>query len=286
MFQYAAGLSLAVRHNVALKLDISALRPADSRGRTYALDCFGLDTQVPTEIASRSELAKVGQHDRSPCMRWLHKVRERCTPRPKRLTFREQVEFRVDPGFWKVRPPVYLSGYWQAVGYFKHVLDDVKAAFTFRDELTGKNGEIAERIAHAESVAVHVRRGDYAQNPITRRKHGLCSLDYYQRCTAALREQVSDPFFFIFSDDPEWVRSHGVLDAPSLLVAHNTGRHDHLDLHLMSRCKHQIIANSTFSWWGAWLNAYSHQKVYAPKQWLNEAGVDTSGLLPDAWERM
>lgn len=286
MFQYAAGLSLAVRHEAALKLDISALVPADSRGRTYALGCFGLETHVPTEIASRSELAKGGHHDVSPFMKLLHKVRERCKPRHKRLTFREHVEFRVDPDFWKVRPPVYLSGYWQAVGYFKHVLDDVRAAFTFRDELAGKNLEIADRIEHAESVAVHVRRGDYAQHPITRRKHGLCSPSYYQRCIATLREQISDPFFFIFSDDPEWVRSHLVLDAPSLLVSHNTGRHAPLDLHLMSRCKHQIIANSTFSWWGAWLNSHSHKKVYAPKQWLNEEGIDTSGLIPDAWERM
>jgi hypothetical protein len=148
--------------------------------------------------------------------------------------------------------------------------------------LSGKNADIAEQIGRVNAVSLHVRRGDYVKNPKTTATHGLCSLDYYHTAIRYIYETVEQPYFFIFSDDMAWVKEHLKIDAPCQYVDHNQGKESFNDMHLMSLCKHHIIANSSFSWWGAWLNSSPEKIVIAPNKWFaNQNNI--KDLLPNDW---
>jgi hypothetical protein len=115
--------------------------------------------------------------------------------------------------------------------------------------------------------------------------HGACDVDYYDRCVKRLTERVKDPHFFVFSDDPQWSRDNLKLEYPAVYVDHNDMEHGHEDLRLMSQCKHNIIANSTFSWWGAWLNNNRDKVVFAPKKWFVRANKNSDDIVPLNWLR-
>jgi hypothetical protein len=148
--------------------------------------------------------------------------------------------------------------------------------------LTRQNAELAVQIGQVNAVSLHVRRGDYAKNPKTTATHGLCSLDYYQAAIQYISDQVEQPYFFIFSDDIAWVKKQLKMNFPCRYVDHNHGVESYNDMHLMSICRHCIIANSSFSWWGAWLNPYKDKIVVAPQRWFaNDNNV--KDLFPPEW---
>jgi len=138
------------------------------------------------------------------------------------------------------------------------------------------------RIAVANAVCVHVRRGDY----VTSERHGLCGLDYYREAMAWLQARMSGLEFFVFSDDPAWVAAHFPRNGAVTLVTHNTGRADAEDLRLMMQCRHFVIANSTFSWWGAWLGQAPGKLVIAPKRWNASEKFSEKDMVPEEWARM
>jgi hypothetical protein len=176
-----------------------------------------------------------------------------------------------------------LDGYWQSERYFADVSDRLRSEFTFKASAAGRNAEIAGEIAAVNAVSLHVRRGDYATNPAMTAMHGICPIDYYDRAVEFVIERVADPVFFLFSDDPDWVREHLKIDWAVVVVEHNDSDTGHEDLRLMGLCRHHVIANSTFSWWGAWLNPSPEKIVVAPKRWFAEDSIDTSDLLPADW---
>ena len=138
-------------------------------------------------------------------------------------------------------------------------------------------------------VSLHVRRGDYASNPKTTSTHGLCSLDYYRAAVTHVASKVENPEFFIFSDDIDWVRANLQLDFPHHFVAHNQGATSYNDMRLMSLCSHHVIANSSFSWWAAWLSGIDKGNggaVIAPRQWFAGAAgrVGAANRFPSHWE--
>jgi hypothetical protein len=282
MFQYAAARSLAEHRNTILKVDVSPLVPSDPRGRTYGLGCFCHSA----DIASSEEINDLTRRNATWVMRACHKVKESLLPCYRQSVFGERSRFRVDPCFYALKPPVYLWGYWQAVGYLQSVQAQIRKEFQFVDPPQGRNATLAAEISRSTSVAVHVRRGDYASDPIVRDKHGLCSVAYYKRCIEHLQRSEKHPVFFVFSDEPEWARSHLRINAPTVFVTNNGIDDSHLDLQLMTLCKHHIIANSSFSWWGAWLSTSTGKKVYTPQKWLADGKVDTSGLIPGSWTRL
>ena len=145
---------------------------------------------------------------------------------------------------------------------------------------------MAAEIAACNAVSLHVRRGDYAADPVVTSMHGLCPLDYYDRAVEYVLGRVSDPAFFLFSDDPDWVREHLKLRGSVSVVDHNGPDSGSEDLRLMSLCRHHIIANSTFSWWGAWLDPRPDKLVIAPKRWFADESLDTSDLLPAGWVKL
>jgi hypothetical protein len=135
-------------------------------------------------------------------------------------------------------------------------------------------------------VSMHVRRGDMVKNPEVAQVHGSCNIDYYKRCMLQIEQRVDHPEYFVFSDDPLWCKENLQSNFPIHFVTGNDGSKAFLDIQLMRHCRHHIIANSSFSWWGAWLNPNPTKIVLAPIKWFNAGEHNTSDLIPPTWERI
>ena len=176
----------------------------------------------------------------------------------------------------------YLMGNWQSERYFSQVAEIIRRDLSFKTPLTDRNAELMELMDKIEVVSLHVRRGDIASNLASMAIHGLCSLEYYRRAIEYVTVRVAKPEFVIFSDDMTWVRENLSIDYPCHYVDHNKGFESYNDMHLMSLCDHHIIANSSFSWWGAWLNPKGNKIVVAPQRWFL-ANYDSSDIVPSSW---
>jgi len=281
MFQYAAGRRLAHTLGVELKLDIAAF--ANCKLRTYSLGNFN----IQENFASSEEVAAltVGKGG------FVERVLTRLLGRRAELaaTYIKQKHFHFDPDILNLPDGVYLHGYWQSEKYFADIAGIIRREFTVKSPQSGRDEELAAQMASSESVSLHIRRGDYLSNPNTNRVHGVCDMDYYNHCVECLTEKVKNPHFFIFSDDPEWAHDNLKLPYASTIIDHNGVKKDWEDLRLMTQCKHHIIANSSFSWWGAWLNSRRDKIVFAPRQWFSEeeqASRKMGDLLPAAWIKL
>lgn len=159
----------------------------------------------------------------------------------------------------------YLDGYWQTEKYFQDIREDILKEFCF-PELQGKeNIEIAQQIKESNSVSIHIRRGDYMNN--SARYGNLGESNYYQEAVLYIERKVENPIFYVFSDDIEWAKKKFI--EPNYIVVdnNNKGQFGYVDMQLMSWCKHNIIANSSYSWWAAWLNHNKEKIVIAPSAW-------------------
>jgi hypothetical protein len=181
---------------------------------------------------------------------------------------------------------VYLEGYWQSPKYFFDIKNIIGYEFTVKTGPDQVNKELMEKISQVEAVSVHVRRGDYVSNPATGNYHGVCSLDYYRTAVATITGRVRQPHFFIFSDDPAWAEKNLSVIGPKTVIERNGPERGHEDMRLMSLCRHHIIANSSFSWWGAWLCEKTDKIVISPKRWFKKEDIDTKDLVPESWIRI
>ena len=277
LFQYAAARRLSILHRTTLKLDITPFEYY--KLHRYSLSPFRIQEvfATPEEIAEVKGTSKKRLAKRA--FRWSQKLK----PYYRRSIFSELHFGAFDPNIMKTPKHVYLDGYWQSEKYFVDIQDVIRRGFTVKYEQDGQSREIAEQIASTQSVSIHIRRGDYVSNPQTSRVHSVCSLDYYKQCVSLIAEKITHPHIFVFSDDPRWVTDNLRFDYPTTFVTHNDATKNYEDLRLMSMCKHNIIANSSFSWWGAWLNANPNKIVLAPRRWFNDPSRDTRDLLPDGW---
>ncbi len=163
----------------------------------------------------------------------------------------------------------------------------VRADFTLRYPLSGKAQEIMAHIRGVASVSLHVRRGDYVAHAQTRAEFGTLGIEYYRAAlTTIVGRMGTAPTVFIFSDEPEWTRQNIVLPYVTEVVASDAERPPAHDLALMSACQHQVIANSSFSWWGAWLNPSPDKTVVAPKEWFANSPLNGSTIVPPEWLRL
>jgi hypothetical protein len=272
MFQYALGRALASRHAVPLKLDLSGYRE-------YTLHGYRLDhLKIAAEVAEDGDL---------PAFRQAGRIGSRIAKILGNLGLAAKVVredgFQFKSAVLDTRPPLYLEGYWQSEKYFARVAGELRSEFALREPMDAQNLAMAARIAGCNSVAIHVRRGDYVSNPTTNEVHGTCGLDYYDRACACIAERVESAHAFVFSDDIGWARANLRVPFPVTFVDLNGDARNHLDLHLMAACRHQIIANSSFSWWAAWLNPNVDKAVVAPRRWFRRQDIDTRDLLPPAW---
>ena len=177
---------------------------------------------------------------------------------------------------------LYLAGYWHNYVIVEEVADELRSELAFKEPATGKNLEILKQINQSRSpVSLHVRRGDCTVAATNRVD---LPLEYYLNAISTFKERLDDPTFFVFSDDIPFVKEYLPQNVPMVFVDHNDDFSAHEDLRLMSACRHHIIANSTFSWWGAWLNPRTDKTVIAPKQWYNTEDSYYPDLLPRTWE--
>ena len=275
MFQYAAGLALAMRHGVPLRLD------TDFYG-TQTLRRFELDRlNISAPLISSVDRYRIRLSHPNPG--GTLRGAARLIPIGKFQLFTDRV-CGVDPRFGSLPPNTYLDGYWQNEGYFKQISDDIRMEFAFRLPPDAPNAAMLETIrAAGNAVSVHVRRGDYLSGtePL-----GPCPLKYYEDGLRWMQGRVPAAKYFIFSDDPDWTSANLPVPAGSTFVTHNTGKNDPEDLRLMAACNHFIIANSTFSWWGAWLSTSPGKCVVAPKRWFKDAHGNEDQIVPAEWTRL
>ena len=179
-----------------------------------------------------------------------------------------------------LRGSAKFVGCWQSERYFADIADVIREDFTLRDDLDRRSQDTLDRIGGGPSCFIHVRRGDYLQED-----NGLCSMHYYRHAVGLMRERLGDSVrFFVFSDDPAWVREAQVGGADAEIIDWN-GEVPERDLALMRRCGHAIVANSSFSWWGAWLGAAAARMVIAPRVW-SKGRSDCEEIAPERWLRL
>ena len=178
----------------------------------------------------------------------------------------------------------YLKGYWQSEKYFENNQKNIFKDLQLIAPQSKKNIKTLENISKTNSVSLHIRRGDYVTNSAYNMKHGTCSLDYYKRSVDYLSKSLNKNFtIFAFSDDPEWVFKNLKLPMDIQFIEHNSSKKNYEDLRLMSQCNHNIIANSSFSWWGAWLNKSPKRTIISPKKWYADKNIKNIDIIPNNW---
>jgi hypothetical protein len=182
-----------------------------------------------------------------------------------------------EKNFGEQNTPIYYKGYWQHEKYLAGVEEELKSRLAFPEFENAQNIELADFIVKHNTISLHVRRGDYVQHKAF---GGICDLSYYQRAVEKIKKQVEKPIFIVFSDDIKWCKDNLNLEGVKF-VDWNTGDNSFRDMQLMSLCKHNIIANSSFSWWGAWLNNNADKVVICPDKWVHYS--DSTGVLPSGW---
>ena len=276
MFQYAAARSLSLKLNARLKLDTSFLSDHSPHEhftlRDYELDIF----TFPQPIATQKELDKFFKIPFSG--KRFDKLQQSLN---HYHIFREK-HFHFNRDFFNQGKNTFLDGYFQSEKYFKMFESQIRQDFSFNCQLNEYNQKMIDLIQHTNSVAVHFRRKDYISNPITNKAHGVCSMEYYKNALQIIEKNVSNPSFFIFSDDIAWVKENWKFNFPVTFIE-NQNVQSSVDLYLMSTCKHFVIANSSFSWWGAWLSVNKNKNVIAPIKWFNDNHADTKDLYLKSW---
>lgn len=272
MFQYAFYRSLQLGgKNVAL--DISGFDGYELHNGFELDKVFSIKINLADKMLVNDIKQKISQVNLLKRIWWKIFVNSRLGI--------EQKDFGYSSKFNNLQGLKYLKGYWQSEKYFDKFAAIIRDDFTF-SVLNEINQPIAEYILKANSISIHVRMGDYVNHPL---HGGVCTIDYYQRAIDFIKSEVEDPMFFVFSNDVEWCKKNLQLEN-TIYVTGNDGENSYRDMQLMSMCKHNIIANSSFSWWGAWLNNNSDKIVIAPEKWFNDENINTCDLLPESWMKI
>lgn len=274
MFQYAAAKRLAVERKAELKLDVSAFD--QYKLRQYRLNHFQINEAIipPDElVAFKSKLLRYR----------IPRAIEKLFPYYSRRNFYERTAFIFDENILRTPETVCLSGYFQNEAYFKPIEPLIRQNFTLKNPYSPSVEKLISQIQSQQSISIHIRRGDYVSNPETNRLHGLLPLTYYDNCVSQITAQIKTPHFFVFSDDIAWAQTNLKIDYPVTWVSAEESLEDYEELALMSVCKHHIIANSSFSWWGAWLCSNPDKIVFAPAKWTADSRFDYAALLPSGW---
>ncbi|UTW62731.1 alpha-1,2-fucosyltransferase [bacterium SCSIO 12741] len=293
MFQFAFAHSLAEKLNTELYYDDSLLRMKPSNDQTllrdFSLECFELSAK-PITGWNRYRYVGVPYHVKGH--RWYNFLGNLFFPKKELI----ETDRRFHAEYLKAQDGTCMVGSFQSEKYFKDSRELVCKDFTFKSKITGAEPELANRISSNHSVGLHVRRGDYVNDPDFKEILGHIGKLYYQRAIQELEKKHQDLTYFIFSDDPEWAEEHigkGVLQGRPFQVV-RPGQHDRQDaveMYLLSLCKHFVISNSTFSWWSAWLSNHPEKMVIAPAEWVSTPWKENyqahpADIVPDNWIRM
>jgi len=285
MFQYAVGRACSEREKTILKLDTTGFETYPHH--SYSLQHFN----IIENYASRKEVRR------------FHWLRDAISTQPPHFLYRILRKMKIakqalnalgyvresqrtyDSSVVKLSGTRYLDGYWHTEKYFKDIETILRKEFSLKQPM-GKVGQEFAANIHSQNtpICLHVRRGDFANNPEVSAHHGVTPLSYYYDAVKVLARKVENPHFFIFSDSLDWAKENISLPYPMSFVGQGADK-NHEDIILMSYCKHHILSNSTFGWWGAWLANSPDQVVIAPKKWLAKE-IDISDRLPESWIQM
>ena len=253
MFQYAFFLSLKKR-GINSQLDVSLFSYVKMHNGFELQDVFS----ISNDVCLRNGL--FGRY----FLRFIYKYR------PNKLVYCDK-PYTYCQDVYKSKQP-FLLGDWISPSYFGEISDKVKEAFSFKN-VSPRNCNIAREMASVDSVSLHIRRGDYLLLP----NYCVCDEKYYESSIALIKENVASPVFYVFSNDPLWcdsfMKQFGV---PFKIVDWNQGNDSYQDMYLMTQCKHNVIANSTFSWWGAWLNRNAEKIVVSPRKWFRNSNLNAN----------
>lgn len=275
LLQYAIGRQLSIIKKVPLKLDVSFFEGQNLR--SYKLDHFNIDAGIATladiepfrkDINTYQKL-----HQQTSFYAKIYRNLEPVLyPKHTKSYFKEHIWWILEPAVFKTPNNVYIDGYWQHYKYFENMQSKVFEELTLKEPLDTKAATWLSAIKNdTSSVAVHIRRGDYVTDSGANYLMGVLPVDYYLQAIRYIKQKVSNPSFYFFSDDLEWAKNNIQTDAPAHYV---DGNMDYIDLDLMRHCSHNIIANSTFSWWGAFLNRNPDKIVVAPDKWSAREDVN------------
>ncbi len=281
MFQYAVAKVIAEKHGVPVKMDLRGLYAGEDIRTKYELGIFG----IPERQATRKEYFPFFRQTRFGSRRLWEiekKIRKIKSVRGENFEYKPEI-------IEQSTPNMYLAGLFQSEKYFAHRRKMILDLYKFPDFDEKINREVARYIQQDNSIAIHIRRGEFANDPKFRKLIGTPPLDFYYNAVDYIVKRVKTPVFYIFSDDPGWVFKNFSLPYPYKIVNWNTGGKHWRDMQLMSLCKHNIISNSTFSWWGAWLNQNPDKIVIAPKRWFWgewDKRFNTKDLIPETWIKL
>jgi hypothetical protein len=275
LFQYAFGRAVENKTGLKVYYDIEDFT-ASYKLRKLSLQHF------------KTNIAQADSKDIKKLTSIFNKVLFKIYKASKGKLFKQRflkyyAENQLKLNYADLNTDLYLNGYWQSETFFEDISDKIKGEFELQNKPDAVNQRTIELITTSNSVSLHVRRGDYISNPLAAKIYQICPISYYQDAMTYITERVENPVFYVFSDDMDWVKNNLTGNFKLIFVDNNDGDNAHEDLRLMSKCQHNIIANSTFSWWGAWLNNNSSKIVIAPKKWFNDSVAAPVSLIPSEW---
>lgn len=270
MFQYALGRSISDKNNSKLVLDLSFYNDQSDveTPRQYELDSFVLNTP----IIKKQILDK--------------KPRINLAFRNNYFPFKYvEAGFPFNKEVFNQPDGTLYQGYWQTEKYFSGIRKKLLKDFELKERLSDADQSVLDDIKSSNSISLHVRRGDYVKSKETNKFHGLKGLDYYRDALKYINSKVRESKVFVFSDDIEWCKKNLTKLHQNLYFVDGE-RKGCIDMFLMQNCDNNIIANSSFSWWAAWLNDNPKKIIVAPKIWFNDSSVDTSDVVPSSWLKL
>jgi hypothetical protein len=257
MFQYAFGRAIALKHNTDLKLHFT--NALFNTQREYELDIFNISAAEATSY----NLRKFGITQNRTLNRLFYLLDERFKIQLNKQIVTQKYPYIYNSNYLSIKNDSYIQGYWADERYFKKIESTIRKEFTLKKELDDKNKIILKQIQAVNSVSIHVRRTDYVTN-----KNNLTQfigLDYYKKSINKINLEVFNPVYYVFSDDIPWCKANlQKLLHKAYFIDHNKGKDAYKDMMLMSACRHNIIANSSFSWWAGWLNKNKNKIIIRP----------------------
>lgn len=285
MFQYAFAYSLSQKHKTIIKVDTTLLEDRNKPDEIVTHRDLLLNKvfNISLNLASNED---VEYFNGKKYNHWFGKIFNRIVLilRKPALVIEKSREFH--PEYLNLKNNICLVGAFQSEKYFKMYASDIRKIFSFKTPILAISSELVTKLQTENSVAVHIRRGDYVTSPLYSTTIGALPVSYYNEAIELICEKIKNPIFYIFSDDLNWCKENLKSENVSFYFVddEHVGAYAANYLQLLTKCKHYIISNSTFSWWGAWLSDSDNDKiVIAPKKWFLDTSLDGKDIVPENW---
>ena len=280
MFQYAIGRALSLKHKTELVIDDHFFEHNEdvfATKRDFELHHFKTVFQKASDESLKLFLNKSR----------FRKKTEQLFPFLEKYHVVLEKSHEFQPNVLQTKNNSYLTGYWQSEKYFHNIRTLLLSEFYLKNPINKVNANHILNCQKKNTVSIHIRRGDYVNITSNLSYHGVCSLKYYYSAINYLKNNINEELtLFVFTDDEHWVNENFKPDLPFEIICDNKGTDSFYDMHLMSICNHNIIANSSFSWWGAWLNTHNDKIVIAPSKWFEVSNINTMDVIPENWIKL